>query len=1284
VESSLDPLQFALQFVETVREPFLVLDDGLRVRHANRGFLSRFELDPLDVVGRLLREIGDGHWCAAELDELLEKLKDRDVQTVSDLPITREFENLGVCSLVVNARRVPLPASLIAAPSAKDDEGLILLAFEDVTERQRSEARLAHQALEATLLHKATVLAAETSRFEEALEACVEIVCELTGWPVGHVCLPDADDPDRLVTTDIWHVGEEDGADSESAFAKLRQATESLRFGRGEALPGQIWESGEPAWVVNLQETGENSRSDLARMTGVKGAFGFPIKIRGEIVAVLEFFSEKPMAPDRSLLAMVRSLGEQVGRVIERTRAESILRQTEQELTELFEHAAVGLFFLSPDGIIQRANGVMLNTLGYALYDFVGRPLRELLVEKGSAETIEACCRDGCALANYEARLRAKDGSTRHVLLDANARTVDGRVSYLRCFARDITDRKRDESERARLAAIVQSSDDAIIGLSADGLVTSWNRGAERLYGYSPDDVTGGSISAIVPPEREEEMTRLLETVKRGERVEQYETVRVHRDGRRIHVSMTVSPIRSTPIGAKSGEQSVVGVAMIERDISERRRVAAEIRRAVQEAERANRAKGEFLANVSHELRTPMNAIIGMTELSLDEPIPDQVRDYLETAKDSAEVLLRLLNDILDFSRIEAGRFELDEAKFSLRETLEETVKTLAMQAHEKGLEIGLDLSHDVPDRLIGDPVRLRQVLNNLINNAIKFTETGEVVVRAVPLATRTNEVEFHFRVQDTGIGIPPADQERIFAPFAQVDATSTRHHGGAGLGLAICRELVEMMNGRLWVESQLGVGTTFHFTARFAVQADAENAPASGPVRELKDLPVLVVDDSATNRRILEDTLKSWHMRPVLVRSADEALQELQQAAKSDVSYPLVIVDGLMPGTDGFTLVERIKRDEQFSAATVLMLSSADRRLFRERCDRLDIAAYLEKPVTQSELLDTIVTALQGPPLEKEAADEASRIGGAERSLSVLLVEDTPANRKVVTAVLTKRGHTVTIASDGREAVDIFKQRRDLDIVLMDVQMPNMDGFQATGIIRTIEQSRGGRVPIVAMTAHAMRGDRERCLAAGMDAYLSKPIDVRRMLRLIERLARRRSLARAGTVGAGSQTVPRGHLLAERKPSELQIVKSGVSRLASTRSTVTLSQDARPEASIMPRESSRSSAAPVFDRVSALERLGGDEQLFRELAAYFREDSVVELRRIEEALENEDWQTARMAAHSLKGLAANFSAPATTDTARETEEAARVGDGERVRSLFPRLQSDVEQLCDALSGASG
>ena len=872
----------------------------------------------------------------------------------------------------------------------------------------------------------------------------------------------------------------------------------------------------------------------------------------------------------------------------------------------------------------------------------------------------------------------------------------------------------------------MQSSDDAIIGLSPDGLITSWNPGAEGLYGHAADEVSGGSVSVIVPEDREEEMAGLLETVKRGERVEQYETVRLHRDGRRIHVSMTASPIRSGPGPQKSrpsqtsdpkaGGGAVTGVAIIERDISEKKRVAAEVRRAVQEAERANRAKNEFLANVSHELRTPMNAIIGMTELSLDEELSEPVRDYLDTAKDSAEVLLRLLNDILDFSRIEAGRFELDEAKFNLRDTLEETAKVFAVKAHQKELELSLRMPPTVPDRLIGDPVRLRQVLGNLLGNAVKFTERGEVQLRVETHGLRENEVELHFLVQDTGIGIGDEDQERIFAPFAQVDATSTRHHGGAGLGLAICRELVDMMGGRLWVESAYGEGTTFHFTSKFGLQPSLEgHTPAH--VRELKGLPVLVVDDNATNRKILEETLKNWHMEPMTVPNAQLALEELRAAAERDSAFPLVIVDGLMPGTDGFTLVEQIRQDQHLSGATVLMLSSGDRRLFRDRCERLEIAAYLEKPVTQSELLDSIVTALQGPPLEKEAAETPGRIGGTDEPLHVLLVEDTPANRKVVTAVLTKRGHSVTVATDGREAVDLYKQRRAFDIVLMDVQMPNMDGFQATGIIRSIEQSRGTRTPIVAMTAHAMRGDRERCLAAGMDSYISKPIDVRRMIKLIERIARRHR-RQFQTTGGDTTVVPQ-HFRDEPdrfqdEPDDAPDLDDDGDFTAAEDHTGVNTGDrapappslAPPVSEVEPAESPPpqplapapnagesgtkepnvgKSDAEIFDRASALERLGGDDQLFRELAAYFLEDAGSELQKIDAGLAAADWAAVRIAAHSLKGLSANFSGKDATEAARDLEQ--RVFEQKSTAGLEPlaaRLRREIDRLCAALARSGG
>lgn len=1273
-----DDWQFASRIVDAVRDPLAVLDEGLQVRFVNQAFRDRIasesagtpedaelkspELLNAPPVRELLKKVAAGD--SEEPQELL----------LDDVPRT---DGESVYEAVrLTARKL---AGLFGG------EAGILLQIGPVGQSghfgglRPNEGRLARQALEATLLHKATALAAETSSFEDALESCVEIVCELTGWPVGHVCLADPQNPDRIVSTRFWCRQDADSAGESKAhlFAALQSATTAFEFGQIDDLPTRIWRSGEPTWVVNLQEDPTFARAELARKVGARGAFGFPIKIKGETVAVLEFFSERPMAPDRSLLAIVRSLGEQVGRVIERTRAETALRHSEQELAELFDQAAVGLLFLTSDGIIQRANGKMLQKLGYAAHDFIGRPFHDFLIDHAAVEQVEECCQTGCTLTDYETRLRARDGSSRQVLLDANARMQDDKVVYLRCFARDITDRVRSEAERARLAAIVQSSDDAIIGLSSDGLVTSWNPGAENLYGYSADDVVGGSVSVIIPQEREEEMTRLLETVKRGERIEQYETIRIHRDGRRIDVSVTASPIHgdgppgetasadappddASPTDADPSSQPfVVGVAMIERDISERKRVAAEIRRVMQEAERANRAKGEFLANVSHELRTPMNAIIGMTELSLDEPVPERVRDYLETAQDSAEVLLRLLNDILDFSRIESGRFDLDEVKFNLREALDETVKILAVRAHERGLEVSLDMPADVPTRLVGDPVRLRQVLGNLIGNAIKFTEAGEIVVSVAQRAVRDDEVELQFSIQDTGIGISEANRERIFDPFAQVDSTSTRHHGGAGLGLSICRELVAMMGGRVWVESQVGVGATFHFLARFGLQPTSLDGAAPAHVRELKGLPVLVVDDSATNRRILEDTLRSWQMRPESAASADDALRLLQDAAEADHVYPLVIVDGLMPGTDGFTLVERIKTDDSLSAATVLMLSSADRRLFRERCDQLDIAAYLEKPVTQSELLDTIVTALQGPPLERDAADRAGRIGGTEVPLSILLVEDTPANRKVVTAVLSKRGHRVTIAVDGREAIDLFKQQRDFDVILMDVQMPNMDGFQATGIIRTIEQRQGGRIPIIAMTAHAMRGDRERCLSAGMDAYLSKPLDVRRMLRLIERIARR-----------------------NRRLNEAENGQPVLGNPSAAPDAQSISPPT-PAQTVSNANTDRDNSLPVeaiYDRRAALERLGGDKQLFREIVQFFFEDSEKLLQTVDAGVIGDDWSGVRTAAHSLKGLAAHFSAGQATEAARQLEQAAFDRDSEQARALVAPLRSEINRLRQALS----
>lgn len=674
-------------------------------------------------------------------------------------------------------------------------------------------------------------------------------------------------------------------------------------------------------------------------------------------------------------------------------------------------------------------------------------------------------------------------------------RDANGAIIGTFGITRDITDQKRADADLARerdlLKTIINNVPDMIFVKDRAGRFVTVNKALlENLGSDSLENVVGMTDYDFSPPEMACNYVADDQIVMRnGKALIDQEENSLDADGNNVWLLTTKVPLLDE-------NNHVTGLVGIGRNITKRKLAEDELLSAKEDADLANRAKSDFLANMSHEIRTPMNAIIGMTELLLDADITDSQRDYLQMVQESGDSLLAIINDILDFSKIEAGKLELDNTAFDLRESLGNTMRSLAYRAHSKNLELAFRVHANVPASLVGDVGRIRQVLVNLAGNAIKFTDEGEVVVEVDCESILNNSVILNFSVRDTGIGISEEKCETIFKEFEQADASTTRRYGGTGLGLAISSRLVEIMGGRLAVHSKVGQGSTFHFSVTLEIDSDEVSSLAIPVV--VGGTRVLIVDDNATNRLILEEMVTNWGMMPTDVSNAQDAIDLLQEAHANGKPFGIVLSDVNMPEIDGFMLAEKIRKDKTIAQTPILMLTSGGRMGDREKREELGIAANLMKPVKQSELFNSIVRVLGVNSDESSANRKEKPAISTSAPLKILLAEDSVVNQKLAIGLLEKHGHKVHVANNGVEAITAV-QKDDYDLVLMDVQMPELDGIEATRQIRELEKETGQHIKIVAMTAHAMKGDRERCIDAGMDEYISKPI---RANLLFEKLA--------------------------------------------------------------------------------------------------------------------------------------------------------------------------------------
>ncbi len=1007
----------------------------------------------------------------------------------------------------------------------------------------------------------------------------------------------------RMNITNLWDLLGYDHAPGPSAFpagmalvhpddlTRLERAFQSYLFG----------DSGEFEVEHRSRHKDGSYRWMLSRGVAVRDSAGRPIRFVGSSVDITDL-----------------------------KHVEEALRASEERFRGTFENAAVGIAHEDLAGRFLRLNERFCAILGYPPEELVGKTLSDVTHPDDLAADLAKfgpLTRGESSSYTMEKRFMRKDGALVWAHLTVSLQfDAAGKPSYCIKIIQDITELKRTEEalreSEERFRGTFENAAVGIAHLDAQRRCLRANEKLADIIGYPQSDLVGMAIPEVVHPDDLADNLALFNPLMSGD-IPSFTMEKrfVRKDGSHVWAYLTVSLQRD------AGNPAYC-IAIVQ-NISERKRLEEELRQAKEAAEAANRAKDEFLANVSHEIRTPMNAILGMTELVLDTPLTEDQRQCLKTVKSGADNLLGMINDLLDFSKIEAGKLELDPVDFSLRTVLGEALRVLAVRAHKKGLELVSHVQPDVTDALIGDAGRLRQVLLNLVGNAIKFTEEGEVVVRTEVAAEPAQEgkVKLRFTVTDTGIGISHDKQETIFRAFEQEDTSTTRKYGGTGLGLTIASRLVALMGGTIEVQSELGRGSTFAFTACFARQPHPPEANAVPPHALLYNLPVLVVDDNATNRRLLEECLRDWQMEPAVVGDGMAAMDALWHRAVTGRPYALVLLDARMPDTDGLTVAAMIRERAELAATRIILLTSGERPGDALRLRELRIDAHLLKPVEHDELLETIYRVMSRPigaapiiarptPVQFDAPAPVPVV----TPLHILVAEDDDLSAQVMEQLIIRQGHRVRLASNGRQALTLAEDG-GFDLLLLDVHMPELDGFQVLQAIRERERTTGAHLPVIALTARSRKEDRERCLAAGMDEFLTKPI----------------------------------------RPSELW---AAIGRMMRTRST----RNAR--------------GLDLVDAPVLLAACGGDAVLLAKMCQSLRARAPEHLSALRDALHAQNALLLREAAHKCGGMLSEFSQVAG-DLAGSMEDLAATAQLDKASIILEQLETIVRELVQQVDGIS-